>query len=319
MKYQFKDIALSDAEKLWLVEIYNSEDFDIKKTKVKLWDRLPKGFDPDNIDSRLYRNGHLTLIGIYHIDPNNEIFENVPRIIMEIRKQITQSPGIETVKAVDIAKHVDLSERDTEIAIGYMSELGQFFTSASSRTNEFGYTSISFNSDNAYDAYLSFHNIEDLMEEFYSSHKPKRYEQSIEEHSAVPKYRNNTAFIIMPIDPGKPELEDVCNTIKEVCAKFGIEAKRADDIEHQESITNIVLRAIQDNEFLVADLSHERPNVYYEIGYAHALNKRPILYRKTGTKLHFDLSVHNVPEYRNITDLKEKLTKRFEYILGRKP
>ena len=72
-------------------------------------------------------------------------------------------------------------------------------------------------------------------------------------------------------------------------------------------------------EFIFADLTGERPNVYYEIGYAHALGKRPILYRKKETKVHFDLSIHNVPAYDNISELKSLLEKRLEAIAGRSP
>ena len=126
----------------------------------------------------------------------------------------------------------------------------------------------------------------------------------------------NTAFVMMQIDNKVGKLEDVKEGVKEIFREFGVVAARADEIEHSDSITQRILDEIQTSEFLFADLSGERPSVYYEVGYAHALGKRVIMYREAGTRLHFDLSVHNVKEYSSVTQLKAELRNRLEAVTG---
>lgn len=131
------------------------------------------------------------------------------------------------------------------------------------------------------------------------------------------RYRPGTAFIMMWMDPSKPELIDVVDAIKTTFRQYRINAVRADDIEHDGQITQRVLNELRTSEFLFADLTGARPNVYYEVGYAHALGRRVILYRHAGTGIHFDLAGYNCPEYKHLKDLREKLAKRLENITNR--
>jgi hypothetical protein len=140
---------------------------------------------------------------------------------------------------------------------------------------------------------------------------PKSYRAAI--------HRPDSAFIMMWMDATHPELEDVRDAVTETFREFGISAFRADDIEHEGVITQRIHDEIKTSEFLFADLTGNRPNVYYEVGYAHAAGKEVILFRKRGTTVSFDLAGYNCPEYENLRDLKQKLARHLEKKTNKKP
>jgi len=143
-------------------------------------------------------------------------------------------------------------------------------------------------------------------------------EQNIEKRGQLSSsFQPDTAFIMMWMDPKRPELEDVYNTVKRCFEKFNILAERADDIEHSGLITEKIIEKIKFSEFLYADLTGARPSVYYEVGFAHAIRKKVILYCKSGEKIHFDLAGYNCPEYTNLSKLEKMFINRLSHMTGR--
>lgn len=330
-QYKFKQQSPTGAERLWLSEVASSPSFSSRHAKVKLRDKLPRDFSPDEIDPRLYVNGKLTPLGVWHVDPKSGLLQAIDKAISTVRARIEQNPAITSIKSDEVAHETGLAEKAVSDAFEAANTLDNFVTS-SSGTSAIACSEIQFVGDRAFDAYLRYDGIESLLEKFYID-RGRALEQSAvalgQIHSRSPeipefpvherRVRQNTAFVLMAIDRNSPDLEDVYEAIKDICREFGINAYRADEIEHQESITERVIAEIKTSEYLIADLTLERPNVYYEIGHAHALDLHPILYRKSGTKLHFDLAGHNVPEYKNTTELRKILRKRLEAMTGRSP
>ena len=104
-----------------------------------------------------------------------------------------------------------------------------------------------------------------------------------------------SVFLIMPFDE---EFSDVyTHFIKPVLQQAGFEVVRADDIQSQQRILKDIVEGICNSDLIVADLTGANPNVFYELGLAHALRKRVILLTQSIDEIPFDLQGYRLVEY----------------------
>ena len=106
-----------------------------------------------------------------------------------------------------------------------------------------------------------------------------------------------TAFVVMQFS--QPYNELYTQVIKPICNEFGIEAMRADEAYGPGIIIGDIARQVSQSKVIIAEITPANPNVYYEVGYAHALNKPTILIAEKSTLLPFDVSPFRVLLYEN--------------------
>ena len=106
------------------------------------------------------------------------------------------------------------------------------------------------------------------------------------------------AFVVMQFsDDYKPIYEDV---IRKVCEDKGFDVIRGDESLDTGMIISDITRQIEESSVIIADITPNNPNVFYEVGYAHALRKPTILMSdKTRGTLPFDVSGFRTIFYEN--------------------
>lgn len=89
---------------------------------------------------------------------------------------------------------------------------------------------------------------------------------------------------------------------------------RIDRKEHNNQITDEIMAAIRDAEFVVADFSGNRGGVYYEAGYARGLGRSGIYCCRESDfdELHFDTRLINHIKWSDVADFREKLANRIK-------
>lgn len=122
-------------------------------------------------------------------------------------------------------------------------------------------------------------------------------------------------FVLMPFSESFDDTYEL--GIKAVCKDAGAYCERVDEQIFNERILDRVYNQISKADIIIADMTGRNANVFYEVGYAHALGKRTILLTQNTDDIPFDLKDYPHIIYGGkITDLKEKLTKRVEWFIA---
>ncbi len=114
-----------------------------------------------------------------------------------------------------------------------------------------------------------------------------------------------SAFVVMQFTSQFDELYD--EVIRPVCDELCIEAYRASDIYRPGVILQDITQGLAESNVIIAEITPTNANVFYELGYAHALRKPVILLAKRDTKLPFDVSGYRVIFYDNAIRGKTRL------------
>lgn len=128
--------------------------------------------------------------------------------------------------------------------------------------------------------------LKDAVEAFRN--KP---EQRISDNAKSERFtiEEDMCFIVMPfsIESLNIVYEDFVKPV--VTERCNLRSIRGDDVFGSNVIMEDITKSIQKARLIIADLTSRNPNVFYEVGIAHALNKQVLLMTQSIDDVPFDL------------------------------
>jgi len=135
-------------------------------------------------------------------------------------------------------------------------------------------------------------------------------------HSGRPK-----AFVVMQFaEPYDTFYKEV---IQQRATAAGFDVIRIDEKAGPGVIFQDIQREIEDSDVVIAEITPTNANVFYELGYAHALKKPTILLAQRGAELPFDIRSFRVVFYNDTiggkAEVERNLQTHLEAIKGNQP
>ncbi|MGX5844075.1 hypothetical protein ACWGTI_25475 [Mesorhizobium sp. ArgA1] len=119
------------------------------------------------------------------------------------------------------------------------------------------------------------------------------------------KIDKRSVFVLMPFHS---DFDKVFDTIKRACSDFKIRCSRGDEEFRPGNIMPTIIEGIISSGVVLCLLDGRNPNVYYELGLTHGLDKPAILIAgKEGGAVPFDIQSRRIIFFETLDELSERV------------
>ncbi|GEM_PF-4770566 len=121
-------------------------------------------------------------------------------------------------------------------------------------------------------------------------------------------------FVLMPFRDDLKEVYSIA--IKPACLKAGFESLRVDELKGAFNINRKIVEYTFISDAIIADLTGWNPNVFYELGVAHAIDNKTVMIVQKSEQLPFDISSYRCLQYDQTKAGLEQLTTNLAQVLA---
>lgn len=114
----------------------------------------------------------------------------------------------------------------------------------------------------------------------------------------------NLVFVLTPFHE---EHQQTFEIIRNVCSDVGLKCLRGDEQYIESDILIHILRQLLKARMLIVNIEGRNPNVFYELGLAHAFGKPTILLSKSVQEAPFDVKSKRIIFYKHPLELRDLL------------
>jgi guanylate kinase len=144
------------------------------------------------------------------------------------------------------------------------------------------------------------------------------FQEIVSKYKTVPEIDENLIFVLMSSDKKNPALKDYYSGMQRAVLRINPKFRclNLDDVTYgSPRISETAKQKIRNCRVAIVDLTENKLNVYYELGYVHGIKRPCVITALQGTDPAFYSAEYRIIYYNSATELEEKLVTHLSGVL----